>query len=76
MATREAHVAVDITGTREYRDLLAKLAAAKAVLADRERELLELKGPCSGAQGQHCRLHYAHSGPCDTRTAAEPTEQS
>jgi hypothetical protein len=38
--------------------------AAKAVLADRERELLGLKGPCS-AKG--CRLHYAHSGPCDMR---------
>ena len=42
--------------------LTAKLAAAKAVLADRERELLELKGPCSNKK---CRLHYAHSGPCD-----------
>lgn len=37
------------------------VAAAKAVLADRERELLELKGPCSTTS---CRLHYAHSGPC------------
>ena len=42
------------------------LAAAKAVLADRERELLELKGPCTT---KACRLHYAHSGPCDTREA-------
>jgi hypothetical protein len=40
------------------------LAAAEAVLVDRERELLELKGPCS-VKG--CRLHYAHSGPCDIR---------
>lgn len=39
-----------------------RLDAAKAVLADREAELLALKGPCST-----CRLHYAHSGPCDTR---------
>jgi hypothetical protein len=31
------------------------------VLADRERELLELKGPCSNST---CPLHYAHSGPC------------
>jgi hypothetical protein len=31
------------------------------VLAERERELLELKGPCSTAA---CRLHYAHAGPC------------
>lgn len=39
-----------------------KLAAAKAVRADREAELLKLKGPCRVAG---CRLHYAHSGPCD-----------
>lgn len=35
-----------------------------SVLADRERELLDLNGPCSNRQ---CRLHLAHSGPCDTR---------
>ena len=48
-------------------DLVAKLRAANAVLADRERELLELKRPCSGGQVGvgPCRLHYAHSGPCD-----------
>lgn len=40
-------------------DLRAKLAAAKAVLAERERELLELKGPCGT-----CPLHFAHAGPC------------
>jgi hypothetical protein len=44
------------------------LAAAKFVLAERERELLELKGPCSSTR---CRLHYAHSGPCDTREAPD-----
>lgn len=43
-----------------------KLAATKAVLADREAELLALKGPCSN---RTCRLHYAHSGPCDVRAA-------
>ena len=36
-----------------------KLTATKNVLAERERELLELKGPCP-----HCRLHRAHAGPC------------
>jgi hypothetical protein len=36
------------------------------VIADRERELLTLKGPCSN---KACRLHYAYSGPCDTRSA-------
>lgn len=39
-----------------------RLAATRAVLADRERELLDIKGPCSNKK---CRLHYAHSGPCD-----------
>lgn len=38
--------------------------ARLTVLADRERELLEIKGPCSAVR---CRLHYAHSGPCDMR---------
>lgn len=42
--------------------LALQLQAAKTVLTDRERELLELKGPCSHT---NCRLHYAHSGPCD-----------
>lgn len=36
-------------------------AALRSVLADRERELLDLKGPCSN---RACPLHYAHSGPC------------
>ncbi|MFJ1539314.1 hypothetical protein ACIODS_12295 [Micromonospora chalcea] len=36
-------------------------SATNTVLADRERELLDLKGPCST---KGCRLHYAHSGPC------------
>ena len=44
-----------------------KLAAAKAVLAEREAELLALKGPCSN---RHCRLHYAHGGPCNTTPTA------
>ncbi|MCY1141357.1 hypothetical protein OWR29_25445 [Actinoplanes sp. Pm04-4] len=46
-------------------------ASPNLVLADRERELLEIKGPCSS---KACRLHYAHSGPCDTRnTTPSPT---
>lgn len=39
-----------------------KLRATQNVLAIRERELLDLKGPCSTAE---CRLHFAHSGPCE-----------
>lgn len=55
---------------REVSALLVRLRAAKAVLAEREQELLELKGPCSGGQTNlgRCRLHYAHSGPCDIKT--------
>jgi hypothetical protein len=41
-----------------------KYESTKAVLAERERELLELKGPCST-----CPLHYAHSGPCAPKEA-------
>lgn len=43
-----------------------KLQAVKSVLAEREAELLELKGPCS-SHTQGCPLHYAHRGPCDVR---------
>ena len=46
----------------ENKNLRALLAATEAVCADREVELLTLKGPCSTTE---CRLHYAHSGPCD-----------
>jgi hypothetical protein len=49
----------------------ARISATRAVLADRERELLTLKGPCSTAA---CRLHYAHSGPCDIKPVAASTE--
>lgn len=46
--------------------------AVRAVLGWREKELLDLKGPCSN---KRCRLHRAHNGPCDTLRAApvEPT---
>lgn len=40
------------------------LAAARMVLAEREAELLQLKGPCSNVRAVPCRLHYAHRGPC------------
>jgi hypothetical protein len=47
----------------EIKSLYRKLAAVRTVLVDRERELREVKGPCSN---KLCCLHYAHSGPCDT----------
>lgn len=37
------------------------LHATRMVLAERERELLALRGPCSN---KSCTLHYAHYGPC------------
>lgn len=40
----------------------AHAAALRRVLDERERELLAVKGACSNAD---CRLHRAHSGPCD-----------
>ena len=44
-----------------------RLDVAERIIAELERELLDIKGPCSFAQ---CRLHYAHYGPCDTRKEA------
>lgn len=52
----------------EYKEAFAQ--ATRFVLAERERELLLLKGPCSN---RDCRLHYAHAGPCDT-TRVPPIE--
>jgi hypothetical protein len=41
-----------------------KVEGMFAVLRIREKELLQIKGPC----GQdHCRLHASHIGPCDIR---------
>jgi hypothetical protein len=45
-------------------DLQRKLDAAHTVLRDRDAELLKLKGPCRWAK-DGCRLHWAHSGPCN-----------
>jgi hypothetical protein len=48
-----------------YADYVSDHRLATACVL-RERELLELKGPCSNKE---CRLHYAHSGPCNEVTA-------
>lgn len=55
----------DVNWRQLDREIL-HLRACKKVLIERERELLELKGPCSN---KSCTLHYAHSGPCDTKEA-------
>lgn len=57
----EAYAVGYADGTKDERDRCSE-QAVRAVLAERERELLELKGPCSN---RACRLHYAHAGPCD-----------
>lgn len=38
-----------------------QLAATQFVCDERERELREVKGPCSN---RNCRLHHLHAGPC------------
>ena len=58
-----ARTYAEVKATQTDHTCCYHVAAAHAVLADRERELLDLKGPCSNSR---CRLHYAHSGPCDT----------
>lgn len=46
----------------EVRFLIARLESTQHVLADRERELLAIRGQCSA---DACTLHYAHFGPCN-----------
>lgn len=41
-----------------------KVEGMFAVLRIREKELLEIKGPCGLP---NCRLHNQHQGPCDVR---------
>ncbi len=48
------------------------LDATRALLAIREAELLGLCGPCSN---RGCRLHRAHSGPCDLLGPVEPNTE-
>lgn len=57
----DEHLISEAGGDGDTVDLERKLSATKFVLAERERELLMLKGHCSNAS---CTLHYAHSGPC------------
>jgi hypothetical protein len=63
-----AECATDQAATKNQHVCCHHVAATKHVLADRERELLSLKGPCSSTL---CRLHFAHSGPCDAKSGAE-----
>ena len=52
---------VSVFSIDEVGQLIEDLRAAKAVLAVREEELIQIRGTCRNPK---CRLHYAHSGPC------------
>jgi len=65
-------IQVEVADLPNVRAVLVRARALEAVLAVRERELLELKGPCRNSK---CRLHYAHSGPCYCEPAAPDTGQ-
>ncbi len=59
MPSSEATVHISIADLDVVKRRVKQL---QSMLYDREAELLELKGPCSNS---YCRLHYAHSGPCN-----------
>jgi hypothetical protein len=69
-AVEDMAIAEGLTKSDTYRELLKRgrdstaqlVTALREVLAIREGELLNLAGPCSNTR---CRLHHAHSGPCD-----------
>lgn len=50
-------------------ELRRHIRMLESIIAIRDKELLEVKGPCSN---KDCRLHYAHAGPCADRS---PTGQ-
>lgn len=60
-------------GLKELEGLLFRVRALKAVLADRERELYMLKGPC---RSTGCPLHYAHSGLCNIAAPTKAEENT
>jgi hypothetical protein len=62
-AKPSAHQAAALTAAGYGLVADAKREAPRRVLADREAELLNLKGAC---RAPGCRLHHAHRGPCDT----------
>ena len=39
-----------------------RISSVQSVLAIREQELINIKGPCTTPK---CLLHFAHSGPCN-----------
>ncbi|AYN57897.1 hypothetical protein PP640_gp45 [Arthrobacter phage Faja] len=59
---KERALMMEMIPSRDVEFVVRRLEATQSILKDRERELLEVKGPCSHAA---CSLHYAHSGPCN-----------
>ena len=53
---------------KPYKPHRPRVEGLFAVLRIRERELMDIKGPCSNT---NCRLHAAHKGPCDERKPKE-----
>lgn len=47
---------------REQQKVNERIAYLKGEIHVLLAELLRLKGPCSNS---NCKLHYAHSGPCE-----------
>lgn len=60
----QLHLRAQKAAARVLGSAEALLGATRAVLAEREAELLELKGPCTNGS---CPLHLAHRGPCGQR---------
>ena len=56
----------------ELQKAIRQRDAARAVLKDREAELLELMGPC---RSRACSLHFAHRGPCDANRKSVETNR-
>lgn len=51
-----------VTDNAEVLALLARAEAAEALVAERDKELLQIQGPC---RAPGCMLHRAHNGPCN-----------
>lgn len=60
----ELQVAAQKAAARTLGAAQRLVVATHMVLVIREKELLDLKGPCSN---KDCPLHFAHAGPCTER---------
>ena len=58
-------ITIDTRVVPEFQALQAQLRATQTKLAQREAELMVLRGGC--AKRADCRLHREHSGDCELR---------